>query len=95
MMGTMWSFITGFIASELGEIETNRRYKLTDAKKRKIAQPYPSVALATGSYPNLQQFLASGISAPTDDDFSQCRSSFDRPRIPPSNSDRFNGDCRI
>jgi AcrR family transcriptional regulator len=71
MIGTAWSYVSGFIAYELGEMETNRKYKLTEAKKRKAAQPYVAQILATGRHPHLSEFLKHGnIGQPTDEDFT-------------------------
>jgi len=69
VIGTLWAYISGFIAYELGEIETNRRYKLTEAKKRRMVQPYLTQIIATGKYPCLTEFLKIGIGQPTDQDF--------------------------
>ena len=70
MIGTVWSYVSGFIAYELGELETNRKFKLTEAKKRKAAQPYVAKILATGDFPHLAEFLKhSGIGEPTDEGF--------------------------
>jgi AcrR family transcriptional regulator len=71
MIGTMWSFVTGFVAYELGEIETHRKHKLTEARKRQIALPYVTQVIATGKFPYLEQFLKSGAGRPTDDDFRE------------------------
>ena len=71
MIGTMWSFVTGFVAYELGEMEVNRKYKLTEAKKRRLARPYVTQVIATGKFPNLEQFLNCEIGAPTDEDFRE------------------------
>lgn len=70
MIGTLWSYITGFIAYELGEIEANRRHDLTEAKKRRIAQPYVVSILATGNFPCLAEFWKSGLGQPTDEAFT-------------------------
>jgi len=69
MIGTLWSYITGFLAYELGETETNRRHNLTEAKKRLLARPYLSQIISTGRHPYLQQFLKSRVGEPTDTDF--------------------------
>ena len=70
MIGTLWAYITGFIAYELGEIETNRRHRLTEEKKRRIVQPYVLRILATGNFPCLAEFWKSGKGQPTDADFT-------------------------
>jgi AcrR family transcriptional regulator len=70
MVGTWWSYITGYIAYELGEIETNRRHRLTEAKKRRIVQPYVLRVLATGRYPCLAEFWRSRTGQTSDEDFA-------------------------
>lgn len=69
MIGTVWSYVSGFIAYELGEMETNRLHDLTEAKKRRIALPYIARITANGTYPCLEEFLRSGLGEPTDEDF--------------------------
>lgn len=70
MIGTWWAYITGFIAYELGEMETNRRHRLTETKKRRIVQPYVLKVLATGNFPCLADFWKRGVGQPTDADFA-------------------------
>ena len=69
MIGTLWAYVSGFIAYELGEMETNRRLKLTEAKKRRAVQPYVERVLATGNYPCLAEFLKAGIPQSSEKDF--------------------------
>lgn len=69
MIGTLWAYVSGFIAYELGEIETNRRLKLTEAKKRRMVQPYVDRVLGTGKYPCLAELLKRGIAPPSEEDF--------------------------
>lgn len=69
MIGTVRSFISGFIAYEIGEMEKNRRHKLTEAKKRHIVHPYISKIIAGGKFSCLPEFLKSGSGEPTDEDF--------------------------
>ena len=71
MIGTLWSFVSGFVAYELAEIEANRTHKLTETKKRQLARPYVNQVLATGEYPYLAQFVKCGGGKPTDDDFRE------------------------
>ena len=69
MIGTVWSYISGFIAYELGEMETNRRHNLTEARKRRMIQPYVAQITESGNYPCLAEFLKSDVGEPTDEDF--------------------------
>jgi AcrR family transcriptional regulator len=69
MIGTVWAYVSGFIAYELGEIEINRRLKLTEAKKRRMVQPYIDRVVATGKYPCLTELLKRDIKQPSDRDF--------------------------
>ncbi len=71
MIGTTWSFVTGFVAYETAEIETDRKHGLTPAKKRKLVRPYMTQILAGGEYPFLRGFLESGPGRPTDEDFHE------------------------
>ena len=59
MIGVIWAFTLGSVTYELGEMENNRRHGLTEAKKRKIAEPYIKSVLATGRYPQLAKVIAS------------------------------------
>lgn len=69
MIGTVWSYITGFIAYELGEMEVNRRHRLTEAKKRRLAKPYVAKLTGGGQFPHLKEFVKSGLGQPSDEDF--------------------------
>ena len=69
MIGTVWSYVTGFVAYELGEMETNQRENLTEDKKRELAAPYVSEILATGEFPWLSQFLNQTSGEPSTTDF--------------------------
>ena len=70
MIGTLWAYITGSIAYELEEMETNRRHYFTEAKKRRIVQPYVMRILATGNFPCLAEFWKSGGGQPSDEGFT-------------------------
>jgi AcrR family transcriptional regulator len=70
MIGTVWAYISGFIAYELGEMETERRHNLTPAKKRRIAKPYVSALLARGEHPHLAEFIQSDLGRPDDTAFA-------------------------
>lgn len=61
MIGTVWAYLSGAIAYELGERETDRRHKLTAAKKRRIAQPYIARLIGGGLHPHLAEFFTAGL----------------------------------
>ncbi len=69
LIGTVWAYVTGFVAYELGEAENNRRHDLSEADKRRAAAPYVERLLATGAYPNLAEFLKLENAPPGDADF--------------------------
>lgn len=70
IIGTMWAYLSGCIAYELGEIETDQKYDLNPAKKRKIAKPYLSALLAGGQFPHLGEFVKSDLGEPNDRAFA-------------------------
>ena len=69
MIGTLGSYVAGFVSYELGEMETNRRHKLTEEQRRELAAPYMERVLATGQFPNLARFMESGTAEPDDAGF--------------------------
>jgi len=65
IIGTLWSFVSGFAAYENGERQTG----ITAAEKRVAAMPRVEQILQSGNYPRLKEFVAAGIGDPTDADF--------------------------
>ncbi len=59
IVGTLNAYVAGVVAYESGEIENDRRLKLTPARKRRTAAPYLQQILATGAYPELEKFVES------------------------------------
>lgn len=57
VIGAMWAYTSGFVGHELGEQATNRRIRLTDARKRLSVEPYLQQLLATGKFPHLAEFI--------------------------------------
>jgi len=65
IIGTLWSYVSGFAAYENGERQTG----LTAGEKRVAAKPRVDELLTSGKYPRLQEFVAAEIGDPTDADF--------------------------
>jgi AcrR family transcriptional regulator len=69
IVGTLWAFVTGFVAYEVGELENNRRHGLTEEDKRASAASYVAAVLDTGEFPHLARMLQARVAPPSEDDF--------------------------
>lgn len=69
IIGTLFAYVNGFIADELGVEATNRKYGLTPQSKRQSAASVLAPLLATQRFPNLAQFVADATEDASDGDF--------------------------
>ncbi len=69
VVGTVYAYVSGVVAYELGEAEANRRHGLSEARKRAPVAPYLETLLASGRYPNLARIVRQGSEPPGDASF--------------------------
>ena len=69
IVGTLNAYVAGVVAYESGEVENDRRCKLTPQQKRRIAAPYLEQTFATGLYPELRRFVESSAGEPDEEGF--------------------------
>lgn len=69
VVGTVNAFVLGSMTYELTEAEADMRTGLTDEQKRVAGGSYLEGLFATGRFPHLQQFVASGVSGEYDQGF--------------------------
>ncbi len=69
MIATVWAFLTGSVAYEVGERANLRRQTETERERRKRTGPYLAEVVRTGNFPCLGEYLRGPEHEPGEEDF--------------------------
>jgi AcrR family transcriptional regulator len=69
MIGTVWAFVSGSVAYEVGERANQRRRTETERERRKRTGPYLAEMVRSGDFPCLGEYLRGPEHEPDDEDF--------------------------
>jgi AcrR family transcriptional regulator len=69
MIGTVWAFVSGSVAYEVGERANLRRRRETERARRKRTGPYLAEMVRSGKFPCFGEYLRGPEHEPGDEDF--------------------------